>query len=245
MKYSKTIKIVTTLLALLSVTACVNTHPYQYKYDKQLLQTNNKVMVLVPFNAERDSLPLPEDAANLVLSSVKQKFESDGWTVLQGEDISDTWQQAYTQLKESTGLYDSQTGQYKTAEINKIEHGITSQILKDTAANFVLIPRILVSTAQVQSDTAGWHGTTEQSSSFWNNVLSNTTMVRASIPASSLQIQLYNQDGIVYEHRGGIELVSKINKLSSTFEVKDKHFQDPKKIKKALEIVLEPLFAAK
>ncbi|MCV2886328.1 hypothetical protein OE749_16660 [Aestuariibacter sp. AA17] len=241
----KNIKNISVLVCVFLLASCVNTFPYKYKFDKQALNTNEKALVILPFNTARDVLGVPDNVQQHIIGSIKSDLEADGWSVVIGEDISESWKAKYTALKEGEGLYDSQTGNYKHQKIFLLEREFAKQALEDSGANFVLIPRVFITRAKVQSDTAGWHGTSEQSSDFWNNFLNNSVIVKGQVPASSLLVRIHDKNKLIYEHVGGIELVGKINKWNNEVELNEENFSDIAKVDNAIDISLKPILVGK
>ena len=117
----------------------------------------------------------------------------------------------------------------------------------DKCDNCIVVkPKIIQVMAEISSNTAGWHGTSEDPLDFWSHFSPGRSFqtIEGSLPALSLLIEIKKDNMKYYENAGGIELVGKYNKFSGQLRTKEEMVSDIDAFKEAIIIALRPLIDA-
>lgn len=235
----RTLALATVLLTMVACVKGVKTDdevdPYQMTRDEFRMRVD--VMAVVRATIP-DGLP---DAAMVTMqidSLINVELGGSGYTVLWPQDYEAEWAAAVA----TEGPIHEASGALSAPAVARSMDATFRAVGESFRFDAIVIPRVEVVEAAFASGRAQWDGTTQaiKTGSPVEGFLAGSP--DGILPALSLIVTVYDRDGtVLYERKGGIEVLSKMTGNDFVQVPRDELFTDRKRIQEAVAIAIEPL----
>jgi len=186
-----------------------------------------------------DGLPDPGPVQERFTSLIHEKLRKKGHSVLQPEQYTKIWTDIETEMG---GYLDIDTGHRDDLRTALAMARTIERLDAGFELDGMVVATVIVVEAPFGSGRAHWDGTSQpiKTGSLLKGFVTGSP--DGTLGALSLRITAFTVDGeMVYSHRGGIEVLSKMSGNEFVIVPRNELFKDDDRIRESVDIALDPL----
>ncbi len=184
-------------------------------------------------------ITLASDVGQRYMALIRAELQPLGWEVIESDRAFSALGEA---VRTSSGMYDPMTGVLNTARVSELRKGVFTHLGISPAPDAILWVQLIPAFTQHHWGSVVWDGVSQSAITLGPIEHVNSFAGEAWIRALSLLVQLRDpEDALMYEGRGGIQLLQQLKGKELVNLAPTELFQDKTRDQPAVHAALRDL----
>ena len=178
------------------------------------------------------------EAARAIEADIERSLATAGFIVLPAEAFQEAWA---AEERAAGGVFDPRTGRLDQAKFAELRRRCYDELMRIQSFDAVLVPSFEVVSAPFYGGFARWDGSNERMVGT-GELDARIEDYEGNLSALSLRVGIHDlEDRPLYEHRGGIQTLARIEGGEFVELEPDQVLVDPELHREAVRLALAPL----
>ncbi len=203
---------------------------------EQILAKTHRVVIST---VGHSGITLASDVGQRYMALIRAELQPLGWEVIESDRAFSALGEA---VRTSSGMYDPMTGVLNTARVSELRKGVFTHLGISPAPDAILWVQLIPAFTQHHWGSVVWDGVSQSAITLGPIEHVNSFAGEAGIRALSLLVQLRDpEDALMYEGRGGIQLLQQLKGKELVNLAPTELFQDKTRDQPAVHAALRDL----
>jgi hypothetical protein len=203
---------------------------------EQILAKTHRVVVSTLGHA---GFTLGSEVGQRYMALIRAELQPLGWEVIESDRALSELGAA---LRTSSGMYDPMTGVLNTARVSELRKGVFTHLGISPAPDAILWVQVIPTFTEHHWGSVTWDGVSQSAITLGSIEHVNSFVGEAGIRAMSLLVQLRDADDmLLYEGRGGVQLLQQLKGKELVNLAPTELFQDKTRDQPAVHVALRDL----